>query len=156
MAEQWRRERPDVDPSSMALFARLTRAQALAATAIDRTLRRYGLKRGEFDVLATLRRASAPYRLQPGELARAMVLSPAATTHRVQRLQEQGLVHRRPDPDDGRLGVVELTDAGLRLVEEAVTDHVATLDALLDGLPADQRRALADALAVVERNATAP
>src|SRR4051812_10446460 len=102
MAGQWRRERPDVDPSSMALFARLTRAQAAAAAAIDRTLGRHGLKRGEFDVLATLRRAAAPYRLSPGELARAMVLSPAATTHRVQGLHERGLVQRRPDPEDGR------------------------------------------------------
>jgi DNA-binding MarR family transcriptional regulator len=153
MAEQWRRERPDVDPTSMALFARLTRAQLAASAAIDRTLSGHGLKRGEFDVLATLRRAAAPHRLQPGELARAMVLSPAATTHRVQRLQERGLVHRSPDPEDGRLGVVELTPAGLQLVEAAVTDHVATLDRMLADVPVAQREALTAALAAVERSA---
>jgi len=153
MTEQWRRVRPDLDPSSMALFARLTRAHLAASTAIDRTLGRHGLKRGEFDVLATLRRAPEPHQLSPGELSRSMVLSPAATTHRVQGLQERGLVHRRPDPEDGRLGVVELTGAGLRLVEEAVADHVATLDRMLDGVPAAQREALTQALAAVERTA---
>ena len=98
MVEQWQRERPDVDPSSMAVFARLTRAHLAATRAIEATLGRHGLNRGEFDLLASLRRSSSPYRLSPGDLARAMVLSPAATTNRLQRLEERGLVIRRPDP----------------------------------------------------------
>lgn len=153
MVEQWRRERPDVDPSSMALFARLTRAQAAASRAIDATLGRHGLKRGEFDLLASLRRSSAPFRLSPGDLARAMVLSPAATTHRMQRLEERGLVLRRPDPVDGRYGVVELTGAGRELVDAAVADHVATLDRLLADLPKADRQGFTATLAAVERNA---
>lgn len=158
MVEQWTRERPDVDPGPMALFARLTRAHLAASRAIDATLDRYELKRGEFDVLASLRRAAAPYRLSPGELARAMVLSPAATTHRIQRLEERGLVARTPDPSDGRFGVVELTAAGLRLVEAAVSDHVATLDRLLAELPRADRQRLTAMLAAVESAAdgTAP
>src|SRR3954470_16145455 len=155
MVEQWRRERPDVDPSSMALFARLTRAQAAASRAIDETLGRHGLKRGEFDLLASLRRSAAPFRLSPGDLAKAMILSPAATTHRMQRLEERGLVVRRPDPADGRYGVVELTGAGRELVDAAVADHVATLDRLLAGLPGEDLAGLIAMLAVVERTADA-
>jgi DNA-binding MarR family transcriptional regulator len=155
MVEQWRRERPDVDPSSMALFARLTRAHLAASRTIDGTLGRHGLKRGEFDMLASLRRSSTPFRLSPGDLARAMVLSPAATTNRIQRLEERGLVVRRPDPEDGRFGVVELTDAGRRLVDEAVSDHVATLDRLLAELPAGDRPRFTAMLAAVERAAEA-
>jgi DNA-binding MarR family transcriptional regulator len=151
MVEQWRRERPDVDPTSMALFARLTRAHLAASRAIDAALDRHGLKRGEFDVLASLRRAAAPFRLSPGDLARAMVLSPAATTHRIQRLEERGLVARTPDPADGRFGVVELTEAGRQLVDAAVTDHVANLDRLLADLPAGDRPRLTAMLASVER-----
>ena len=155
MVEQWRRERPDVDPSSMALFARLTRAHLAASRAIDDTLGRHGLKRGEFDMLASLRRSSAPYRLSPGDLARGMVLSPAATTNRIQRLEERGLVIRRPDPDDGRFGVVELTDAGRRVVDAAVTDHVATLDGMVAELPEGDRSRFTAMLAAVERAAQA-
>jgi DNA-binding MarR family transcriptional regulator len=153
MVEQWQRERPDVDPSSMAVFARLTRAHVAVTRAIEATLGRHGLNRGEFDLLASLRRSSSPYRLSPGDLARAMVLSPAATTNRLQRLEERGLVVRRPDPADGRFGVVELTDAGRTLVDTAVSDHVATLDRLLTGLPGTDRTVVADLLATVERNA---
>jgi DNA-binding MarR family transcriptional regulator len=111
------------------------------------------LKRGEFDVLASLRRASAPFRLSPGQLARGMVLSPAAMTNRLQRLAERGLVTRTADPDDARQGVVELTAAGRRVVDTAVTDHVATLDRMLEGVPDGRRAALSEALAAVERNA---
>jgi DNA-binding MarR family transcriptional regulator len=82
-----------------------------------------------------------------------MVLSPAATTNRLQRLEERGLVVRRPDPADGRFGVVELTENGRALVDAAVSDHVATLDRLLIGLPAADRTAFAAVLATVERNA---
>jgi DNA-binding MarR family transcriptional regulator len=153
MVGQWRRERPDIDPSSMAVFARLTRAHLAASRVIETTLARHGLNRGEFDLLASLRRSSAPFRLSPGDLAKAMVLSPAATTNRLQRLEERGLVVRRPDPADGRFGVVELTDAGRAVVDAAVTDHVATLDRLLDALPDDDRAAFTAMLAAVERSA---
>lgn len=151
MVEQWRRERPDVDPAPMALFARLTRAHLAASRAIDATLDGYGLKRGEFDVLASLRRSAAPFRLSPGDLARGMVLSPAATTHRIQRLEERGLVVRTPDPSDGRFGVVELTEAGRQLVDAAVTDHVDNLDRLLAEIPPQDRSRLTAMLASVER-----
>jgi len=77
-------------------------------------------------------------------------LAPAGLAY---ALQERGLVHRSPDPEDGRLGVVELTPAGLELVEAAVTDHVATLDRMLADVPVSQREALTAALAAVERNA---
>jgi len=153
MVEQWRRERPDVDPSSMAVVARLTRAHLAASRAIEGTLGRHGLNRGEFDVLASLRRSAPPFRLSPGELARAMVLSPAATTNRVQRLEERGLVVRTPDPTDGRFGVVELTEAGRELIDAAVTDHVATLDRLLADLPSADRPGFTAMLAAVEHRA---
>lgn len=155
MVAQWRRERPDLDPASMAVFARLTRAHTAASRAIEATLGRHGLNRGEFDLLASLRRSAPPFRLSPGELARAMVLSPAATTHRLQRLEERGCVVRRSDPDDGRFALVELTAEGKALVDAAVADHVATLDRMLEALPVGDRAAFTGMLAAVERAAGA-
>ncbi|WP_217913945.1 MarR family winged helix-turn-helix transcriptional regulator [Miltoncostaea marina] len=152
MLEQWAREMPDVDAAAMALFGRLSRVHAAASRAIEAGLAPHGLSRAEFDVLATLRRAGAPYRLAAGELAASMLLSPAATTNRVDRLQAAGLVERLPDPADRRAVVVGLTRRGRALAERAVRDHAANERRLLSGLSADEQRALAELLARLGRS----
>jgi DNA-binding MarR family transcriptional regulator len=155
MQEQWERELPGVDTSAMALFGRLSRAHALAQRAIDAGLAAHGVNRAEFDVLATLRRAGAPYRLAAGALAAAMLLSPAATTNRVDRLAAAGLVERAADPADGRAVVVGLTARGRRLAEEAVRTHSRNERRLLGGLGPAQERALSDLLAELARSVAA-
>lgn len=152
MVEQWGREMPEVDAAAMALFGRLSRAHAAAARAIDDGLSRHGLNRAEFDVLATLRRSGPPYRLSAGELASSMLLSPAATTNRVDRLQAAGLVERLTDPADGRAVVVGLTRRGRALAEEAVRAHAANERRLLRGLSRDDERALSALLAALGRS----
>ena len=150
MTRQWRRERPDIDPESMAVFARLTRAHASAGEGIETTLARFGINRGEFDVLASLRRSGEPFELSAGALAQAVVLSPSAMTNRLKRLEEHGLVTRRPDPANGRVVLVALTAAGRRLVDKAVVAHVATLDRLLSGFRKREVRSLSALLARLE------
>ena len=150
MTRQWRRERPDIDPESMAVFARLSRAQASAGEPIEATLAGFGINRGEFDVLASLRRSGKPFELSAGALAQAVVLSPSAMTNRLKRLEEHGLVTRRPDPANGRVVLVALTSAGRRLVDEAVVAHVATLNGLLSGFRPREVRSMSELLARLE------
>ena len=150
MARQWRRERPDLDPGSMVVLAGLTRAHVAATVAIEHTLREFGINRGEFDVLASLRRAGEPHRLSPGELAAAMVLSPSAMTNRLERLAGRGLVERRADPADGRHGIVTLTSQGRALVDRAVEAHVDTLDGVLAPLSPRDRATLGRLLAKLD------
>jgi DNA-binding MarR family transcriptional regulator len=155
MEEQWTRELPGVDVAAMALFGRLTRAHALAARAIDDGLADHGVNRAEFDVLATLRRSGAPYRLLAGELAASMLLSPAATTNRVDRLAAAGLVERLPVEGDGRAVRIGLTRRGRALAESAVRAHAENERRLLGGLSAEQERTLSDLLAALGRSVAA-
>ncbi len=147
MMRQWRTQRPDLDPEPMALFGRLSRADAIANRAIDATLAGHRLNRGEFDVLATLRRSGAPYRLAAGRLASSLLLSAAAMTNRLDRLETAGLVRREPDASDRRSVQVALTEEGLARVEEAVTAHVANERRLLEGLSPQERGDLSRLLA---------
>ena len=63
---QWRRERPDLDPFPMELVGRLCEvAEIVLKERLAPLFAAHGLQRGEFDVLATLRRAGAPYALTP-------------------------------------------------------------------------------------------
>jgi DNA-binding MarR family transcriptional regulator len=145
MVRQWASRRPDVDAAPMALFGRLSRADARANTLIAATLRPHGLNRGEFDVLATLYRGGAD--LSPGELASALLLSPGATTNRVDRLEAAGLLCREPDPRDGRGVRVRLTTVGHDLLERALLDHVAELGRLAAALTDTEREQLSILLA---------
>lgn len=140
--EQWRRERPDLDCEPMAVFGRLNRLDRVTNAEIEARLGEHGLSRGEFDVLATLRRSGEPHVLAPTALARWMMLSSAAMTNRVDRLEAAGLVERRPDPGDRRGVLVALTPEGKQTVDAAVADHVENERRLLEPLSEEERRTL--------------
>ena len=103
---------------------------------------RHGLGEGEFDVLATLRRAGAPYERGPGELAEHTMVTSGAMTKRLDRLVEARLVERRTADQDGRRRIVALTPAGLALIDAAFTEHMANERRLVSELSAQDREAL--------------
>jgi DNA-binding MarR family transcriptional regulator len=70
----------------------------------------------------------------------------------VQRLEADGLVARRPHPDDGRAVLAEVTDAGRALVETATAELVAAGFAL-GALSDDRLVELSALLAPVRRAA---
>jgi DNA-binding MarR family transcriptional regulator len=144
--EQWRRERPDLDPSPMGVVGRISRASRYLESGLATVFDRHGISGGEFDVLATLRRAGEPFRLSHGELARACMLSASAMTNRLDRLEAAGLLRREPDPKDRRGVQIALTDPGRELVDAVVGQHLENERALLAPLSRADRKAMADAL----------
>jgi DNA-binding MarR family transcriptional regulator len=146
---QWRRQRPDLDFAPMGTIGRLHRFIALSSKAIDTTLDQHGLSVADFDVLAALRRIGEPYIATPTLLTRSVMLSPAGMTARLDRLERAGYVERTGNPDDRRSFLVELTEAGRERVDAAVADHVATEERLLSALTDRQRKALDDALRIL-------
>ncbi|ANC32509.1 MarR family winged helix-turn-helix transcriptional regulator [Isoptericola dokdonensis] len=137
--EAWRRERPDVDVAPQGIIGRLHRLATHLDDELDTVYARHGLGFGEFDVLATLRRAGAPYERAPGEIAQHTMVTTGAVTKRLDRLVAAGLVERRPAEGDGRRRVVALTPAGLRVIDTAFTEHMANERRLVDQLsPTDQ------------------
>ena len=144
--EQWRRERPDLDPSPMGVIGRLHRlAEALHAE-LRPVFAEAGLSDGDFDVLASLRRAGAPYQLTPGELAASTMVTSGAVTKRVDRLEEKGYVTRTVCVDDARSRQIALTDAGIALIDDLVPKHLDNERRLLAGLTDLERTRLAHLL----------
>ncbi len=129
LVEAWARERPDLDLGPVTVFSRITRL----AHHLDRTRRdafaEHDVESWEFDVLAALRRAGAPYELSPGRLLRETLVTSGTMTNRVDRLAARGLVERFPDPDDRRGVIVRLTPEGKKTVDTA---FAALLDAEQD------------------------
>jgi DNA-binding MarR family transcriptional regulator len=152
LLEAWHRERPDLDVAPLAVLSRVTRL----ARHLDRERRaafaQHGLEAYEFDVLSALRRAGRPYELTPGQLVRQTLVGSGTTTNRLDRLESRGLIDRRPDPEDGRVRRVRLTDRGRDRVDAAVADLLERERRLLGGLSEADRNMLAGLLRSVLMN----
>ncbi|WP_298322207.1 MarR family transcriptional regulator [Haloactinopolyspora sp.] len=141
--QQWRTQRPDIDPSPMGIIGRISRAQLFLGRELQKNFAAHGLQSYEFDILATLRRSGPPFRLTAGDLVKTSMVTSGAITHRIDRLAAKELVTRETDPANRRSVLITLTDQGRRLVDDVVVHHVDREMQLLSGLDEDEREQLA-------------
>ncbi|WP_434583203.1 MarR family winged helix-turn-helix transcriptional regulator [Klebsiella sp. R390] len=149
--EQWKRERPDLDCSPMGPIGRLKRCAMLLEPQIEAAFIRHDLVRWEFDMLATLRRAGAPFILSPTQLFSTLMITSGTMTHRLKALEKRGFISRLPDPNDARSMLVALTPEGRERIDSAVETHVENERQLLAGLTTAQRQQLDQSLALLMR-----
>ena len=119
-----------------------------------------GLTPSQLSALASVDRLGP---LQLGDLARVESVAPPTLTRSVARLEEQGLVRRRQDPDDARAVLVQVTPAGRRALRELRRARVAFLAERLGTLSREERfvvaravRLLGDVLGAPEHLAAGP
>lgn len=136
----WRRERPDIDVSSMGVVSRIWRIGRHLEQLRKAQLNEFERDRGTIDVLGMLRRAGPPYRRSAGELTQSSLITAGGVSQRLDKLERAGLVTRHVDTSDRRRVDVELTDAGVELV-----------DALLAGVMDHDTRVLEQALTPTEQ-----
>ena len=148
---QWQRERPDLDCSPMGPIGRLKRCAMLLEPQVEVAFTRHELVRWEFDMLATLRRAGAPFILSPTQLFSTLMITSGTMTHRLKALEKRGFICRLPNPEDARSMLVALTPEGRELIDKAVESHVENERQLLSGLSAAQRQQLDEALTIFMR-----
>jgi DNA-binding MarR family transcriptional regulator len=144
--EQWRRERPDLDPSPIGVIGRISRLARELEQRLEVVYREHGLEPGWHDVLATLRRSGPPYRLRPSEFTGALMLTSSGTTKRLDRLEQAGLITRAPDPDDRRGTQIALTPTGRELIDAVTAAHLDNERDLLSSLTGAEQQQLADLL----------
>ncbi|KUL32046.1 MarR family winged helix-turn-helix transcriptional regulator [Streptomyces regalis] len=144
--DQWATVRPDLDTKAMEVFGRIYRLSRTMGDRMEKAYAPYGISRGEFDVLATLRRSGEPYTLSPRQLSATLMLTTGGMTGRLDKLERAGLLRRSPDPHDRRGLQVTLTDKGLTIIDEAVGAGLAVQTEALSTLDDEQADRLADLL----------
>jgi DNA-binding MarR family transcriptional regulator len=106
-----------------------------------------GLTPTRISVLFTIMRLG-PIRLS--ELAEEEGLNPTMLSRIVADFADAGLLTRVCDPDDRRAALVQTTAAGRKLCARMRAERTDVLEVALAGLAEDDRRALEQALPVLE------
>jgi DNA-binding MarR family transcriptional regulator len=141
--DQWGKVNPDLDTSPFAVVGRVGRVASFLDRGVERVLSNYGLDRGSWDILASLRRNGSPFRLSPTELYRDLMRTSGALTYRLHQLERAGLVERVLDPGDRRSTLVALTAAGQALVDVVAPVHMENERNLLTALSGEEQETLA-------------
>lgn len=139
--DHWSHLHPDLDLTGMEAIGRVRRLAALANNRTDDALTDTGVSRPEFEILAALRRSSGG--LRPRHLTRETISSGAATTKRLARLEQAGLLTRTRIERDRRETLVRLTPEGETLADTLFARQLGIDTDLLAPLSQDERTHLA-------------
>ena len=82
----------------MAVFGRVYRLANAMGDRMEKAYARLGIARGEFDVLATLRRSGEPYTLSPRQLSATLMLTTGGMTGRLDKLETGRAAQPHPRP----------------------------------------------------------
>src|SRR5262245_41235902 len=93
----------------------------------------------DFAVLeALLHRGALPV----NEIGRKVLLTSGSSTVAIDRLEEKGLVERRPSREDRRAKIVHLTSEGRKLITRAYNEHASDMEQLAADLSTNERATL--------------
>jgi len=151
MLRQWRTERPELDSSGMAVVLRILSIAGGLSDRLKQILEPVQLAPWEYDVLSALRRVGQGQGLTPKELCASARLTSGAMTHRIDRLEERGLVRRRAARKDRRSITVLLTARGRTLVDGIIGARMADAGKSLAAISKKERAELARLLRQVNQ-----
>ena len=122
---------------ALKLFVVLTRASTAVGAHTDADAARHGLSLTEFAALEALYHKGD---LLVGELQKKVLKSSGGITYVVDRLQEKGLVKRKPCPGDRRAVYAAITPAGRKLMDRIFPLHAKAIAAATASLTAEEKR----------------
>jgi len=124
-------------------------AARLFARAIDRELRGSGISSGYMPVIFALANGAAMAQKQLAQIASIEQPTMAATLARMER---DGLIERRPNPDDRRSALVSLSPLGLEKTQTVRAAGRAVNERAMAGLSEDEQQVYLDLLARVVKS----
>ncbi|MEU3211776.1 MarR family transcriptional regulator [Nocardiopsis alba] len=142
--DSWAHLHPHLDLTGMETMGRVLRLAALMNNITEDALTDSDVSRPEFEILAALRRT--PQGLRPRHLTRETLSSGAATTKRLTRLEQIGLLTRTRIERDRRETLVRLTPQGEQLIDTLFTHQLERETTLLTPLTPQERTHLATLL----------
>ena len=145
-------ERPGDHKTELRLWLRMLTCTTLIENAVRRRLRdNFDITLPRFDLLAQLDRT--PDGMTLGELSQRMMVSNGNITGLVDRLVAQGLISRRPAPNDRRVQIVCLTAEGRKFFRIMARENAKWIGEIFADLTEDDVAVLMPALAKTKASA---
>ncbi len=142
--EHWMQEDNDrAGVLARSVVARIFYLSKVLEARANRVLDKHGLSLSGYDVLEALKRTGP---LTPSQIMRKSLLTSGAVTNRVDRLEQAGLVERKPSADDRRSQRIVLTRKGQDTVQQALPDKFVMAKTALAGMSEDDMETLANGL----------
>lgn len=120
IVESMRTNWPEMHGRTHQFLVYLNRVRDLGHAQARELLVRMNVSRGEFDILASLRRSAPPNVLTPTELQRSVLITSGGLTKLLYQLERRGLVSRSVQDQDKRCKLVHLTAKGRKFIEGAM------------------------------------
>jgi len=146
LIESWAERQPDLDFRPVGIITRLARVRAHLDSELEATFQEFDLTPASFAALVTLARTAGDHGVSQRQLADELGLTPGTVSVRVDRLIEQGLASRTPDPDTQRSSRVALTSKGRDLFDHVAPAHLDNEQRLLAALDEPEQQLLAGLL----------
>ncbi len=140
----------DTHHDALRVWLRLLTCTLMIEREIRTRLRtRFGTTLPRFDLMSQLERN--PQGLRMGELSRRMMVTGGNVTGITDQLVAEGLVERRPIPEDRRAYAVRLTARGKRQFDAMAQAHEEWIAQILGALPESERARLHELLGRLKR-----
>lgn len=136
-------------PTQQAIWRDWLKATAWITEQLKADLRPHDLDLNEYEVLVVLSE-SPGQSIRMAQLAEGSNQSRSRLTHTVGRMEAAGLITRETADDDRRGVIASLTRKGLKLLQRASIDHVASVRrVLIDPINSDDLLAVGRAMRAV-------
>jgi MarR family transcriptional regulator, transcriptional regulator for hemolysin len=139
---------PTRSPNREILFT-ISDVGRLLRTYADQKARHFGQTRAQWAVLLRLERLEG---LKQSDLAEDLDIQPITLTRLVDRLCDNGLIERRPDPNDRRAKRLYLTPAARPLLDRISTQVEELSETVLAGVDPDAATTLLTQLGLAREN----
>jgi len=139
---------PQADPRRELAFL-IHDVARLLKTYADQKARQYGMTRAQWAVLVRLQRTEG---LKQSELAEILDLQPISLTRLLDRLCANGLIERRPDPEDRRANRLFLTPAAKPIVEGLGRLGGELMTTVLEGIESETVALMLEQLGMAKDN----
>lgn len=147
-------EYPTLSPSATEAFLNLLRTGDMVFEEESAFLARHSISQGRFNVLMLLHHCCDELST-PAALADHAGVARATMTGLLDTLEKDALVIRQADPEDRRVVLVSLTEAGRTLINRILPDYFECVSQMMEPLSTPEQRMLTMLLQKVQRGLAA-